>query len=68
VATLLVDLVRRSAPDRRITAYSFRAVSPLFDGSEARVNGTPPDADGVVKLWANNAAGRVTMTAEATLA
>lgn len=67
IATLLLDLVRRFAPDRQIIAYTFRAVSPLFDGGEARLNGTPPDADGVVKLWANDANDRVTMTAEATL-
>ena len=47
---------------------AFRAVSPLLDGTEARLNGTPPDANGIVKLWANDVNGRTTMTAEATLA
>jgi 3-methylfumaryl-CoA hydratase len=67
-ATLLVDLVRRNAPDRRIAEFSFRAVSPLFDGNPMSVNAAAPDADGVVKLWAANAEGNLAMTAEARLA
>jgi len=67
-ATLLVDLVRRNAPAARIAEFSFRAVSPLFDGNKMSVNATPPDADGVVKLWAANATGDLAMTAQARLA
>lgn len=67
-ATLLVDLVRRRAPGARIAEFSFRAVSPLFDGNSMSVNATPPDADGVVRLWAANADGDLAMTAEARLA
>jgi 3-methylfumaryl-CoA hydratase len=66
-ATLLVDLVRRNAPTARIEQFSFRAVSPLFDGNRMSVNATPPSADGVVKLWATNAEGDLAMTAEARL-
>ena len=68
IATLLVDLLRRNAPEKYITAFSFRAVSPLFDGNEMSVNATPPGADGVVKLWAANHEGDLAMTAEAKLA
>ena len=68
IATLLVDLVRRNAPDARIAEFSFRAVSPLFDGNRMSVNATPPDADGVVKLWAASADGDLAMTAQARLA
>ncbi len=67
-ATLLVDLVRRNAPAARIAEFSFRAVSPLFDGNNMSVNATPPDADGVVKLWAANADCDLAMTAQAKLA
>lgn len=66
-ATLLVDLVRRNAPDARVEQFSFRAVSPLFDGNRMSVNATAPDADGVVKLWAMNAENNLAMTAEARL-
>jgi 3-methylfumaryl-CoA hydratase len=67
-ATLLIDLVRRNAPTARIAEFSFRAVSPLFDGNKMSVNATPPDPNGVVKLWAANAAGDLAMTAQARLA
>ncbi|MDP1731407.1 MAG: MaoC family dehydratase N-terminal domain-containing protein [Devosia sp.] len=67
IATLLIDLVRRSAPDARIGAFTFRAVSPLFDGRKMSVNGTPPGTDGITKLWAANAEGDLAMSAEATL-
>ena len=66
-ATLLVDLVRSNAPAARIAEFSFRALSPLFDGNRMSVNATPPGADGVVKLWATNAEGDLAMTAEARL-
>ena len=58
-ATLLVDLIHRHAPEARIESFAFRAVSPLFDGNEMSVNATPPDADGIVKLWAANSDGRL---------
>jgi 3-methylfumaryl-CoA hydratase len=67
VATLLLDLVRRNAPEARIEAFSFRAISPLFDGAEMSVNASPPGTDGIVKLWAANADGGVAMTGEARL-
>jgi len=67
IATLLIELVRRNAPGSRIATFSFRAISPLINGRPMSVNGTPPDADGKVKLWAANAAGGLAMTAEAVL-
>ncbi|MCB1501563.1 MAG: MaoC family dehydratase N-terminal domain-containing protein [Bauldia sp.] len=66
-ATLLVDLVRRNAPAARIDSFSFRAMSPLFDGNDMSVNAALPDADGRVRLWAANAEGRLAMAAEASL-
>jgi 3-methylfumaryl-CoA hydratase len=68
IATLLVDLVRRNAPMARIAEFSFRAVSPLFDGNRMSVNATPPGSDGVVKLWAANADSNLAMTAQARFA
>jgi len=56
IATLLLDLVRRSAPERVLASFSFRAVSPLFDTAPFTVNGGP---DG--KLWAANARGGLAM-------
>ncbi|WEX08076.1 MaoC family dehydratase N-terminal domain-containing protein [Chelativorans sp. AA-79] len=64
-ATLLLDLVRRRLPAARVETFSFRAVSPLFDGREMHLNGNPPDAEGKVDLWATNAEGGLAMTATA---
>jgi 3-methylfumaryl-CoA hydratase len=68
VATLLVDLARRSQPNAQAIAPSFRAVSPLFDGSPILLDGTLPGKDRVAKLRAANVDGRLAMTAEAMLA
>jgi 3-methylfumaryl-CoA hydratase len=66
-ATLLVDLIRRNAPEARVDAFSFRAISPLFDGAEMSVNADPPGPDGRVNLWAANAEGGLAVSAEATV-
>lgn len=68
IATMLMDLLHRRVPQRRVEAFSFRAVSPLFDGNEMSVNATPPDAEGLVQLWAANHEGDLAMSAEARLA
>ncbi len=65
IATLLLDLVGRMVPEAGVAAYSFRAVSPVFGGSELHLNGTPPDGDGKVALWASDKDGRLAMKAEA---
>jgi 3-methylfumaryl-CoA hydratase len=68
IATLLIDLVRRQAPDARVESFSFRAVSPLFDGNTMSINGTPSGADGMARLWAANHDDAIAMLAEAKLA
>ena len=68
IATLLMDLVREHCYGRTVTAYQFRAVRPTFDGRPMRVNGAPAADGRSVRLWAQDADGWLTMTAEATLA
>ncbi len=41
LATLLLDLVRRNAPDADVAGFRFRAVRPTFDLHPFRVNGEP---------------------------
>ena len=67
IATLLVDLIRRNAPAARVDAFSFRAVSPLFDGAEMSVNALLPAKDGALTLWAANAEGGLAMSADARI-
>lgn len=67
VATLLLDLVRRQMPQARVKGFSFRAVSPLFDGAAVTLHGQPPDPEGRIALWATNAGGGLAMRAEARI-
>jgi 3-methylfumaryl-CoA hydratase len=67
IATLLMDLVRRSAPDADIASFRFKAVRPTFDLNPFSVNGQL-QADGkTVKLWSQDHEGWLTMDAVATL-
>jgi 3-methylfumaryl-CoA hydratase len=65
IATLLADLVRRST-DVPMTAFRFRAVSPLFNGSPCVACGVPEGQR--VRLWAEDGNGGVVMEAQAELA
>ena len=64
--TLLLDMVRRNAPDAEVATFRFRAVRPTFDLHPFRVNGEP-SSDGSVHLWAQDHEGFLTMDATATL-
>lgn len=66
IATLLLDLVHREWPGAAVTAFSFRAASPLFDTHPFRVCARP-DADGSVALWARDHRGALAMQARAEL-
>jgi 3-methylfumaryl-CoA hydratase len=68
IATLLVDLVRRSVPGAQLASFAFKAVRPTFDLHAFSVHGTP-SADGkTIELWAQDHEGWLTMQATATLA
>jgi 3-methylfumaryl-CoA hydratase len=65
IATLLMDLLRRHAPEAEVASFRFKAVRPTFDLHPFRVNG---ERDGnTVKLWAQDHEGWLTMDAVATL-
>ncbi len=67
IATLLLDLLRREAPQAELTQFQFKALRPTFDGRPMRVHGQP-SADGrTVHLWACDHQGWLTMDATATL-
>ena len=67
IATLLMDLVRRNAPQADVATFRFKAVRPTFDLNPLRVNGQV-QADGkTVKLWAQDHEAWLTMDAVATL-
>ena len=65
IATLLMDLLRREAPQADVATFRFKAVRPTFDLHPMRVNGR---RDGnAVHLWAQDHEGWLTMDASATL-
>jgi 3-methylfumaryl-CoA hydratase len=66
IATLLVDLLRRSRPDTVLRGYSFRAMRPLYDTADFDTCGQPDEAARSAKLWTRDAEGAVTMEATAT--
>ena len=67
IATMLAELVRTHRPGATMTAFEFRAVSPLFDIAAFDVCGRPVDDGRTVDLWARNAEGGLAMQATATL-
>ncbi|HEX6703810.1 MAG TPA: MaoC family dehydratase N-terminal domain-containing protein [Albitalea sp.] len=67
IATLLMDLVRRNAPDAEVATFRFKAVRPTFDLNPFRVNGQLQDDGKTIKLWAQDHEGWLTMDAVATL-
>ena len=66
IATLLLDLLRRSQPEARVGNFTFRAVSPVFDTTPFVVCGVPME-NGTVRLWARHANGGLAMEATAGL-
>jgi 3-methylfumaryl-CoA hydratase len=67
IATLLLDLLRRHAPQAELATFRFKALRPTFDGRPMRVNGTPQSDGKTVHLWAQDHEGWLTMDATAVL-
>jgi 3-methylfumaryl-CoA hydratase len=67
IATLLMDLLRRHAPDRDVAAFRFKAVRPTFDLNPFKVSGEPQSDGKSVRLWAQDHEAWLTMDAVATL-
>jgi 3-methylfumaryl-CoA hydratase len=66
IATMLADLVRNNLPAANVSAFSFRAVAPLFDTNRFRVCGRLDDQR-TVKLWAEGPGQILAVEAVATL-
>jgi 3-methylfumaryl-CoA hydratase len=65
-ATLLVDLVRRNAPQATLKTFAFRALRPLYDTADFSTCGDPGESNRAARLWTRDAEGAVTMEATAT--
>ncbi len=66
LAILLLDLLRREAPDRALASFDYRAMAPVFDTAPFTVAGAPND-DGA-SVWIVGADGGVAMAGEARFA
>jgi 3-methylfumaryl-CoA hydratase len=66
IATLLLDLVRRSAPAAFVRRFEFKAVRPSFAGDRLHLKGQP-QADGRAGLWAHSPEGSLAMQATADI-
>jgi 3-methylfumaryl-CoA hydratase len=66
IATMLADLVRNNLPAANVSAFSFRAVAPLFDTNPFRVCGRLDDQR-TVKLWAEGPRQELAVEAIASL-
>jgi 3-methylfumaryl-CoA hydratase len=64
IATLLLDLLRREAPEAEVHRFQFRAKRPLFDIHRFTVCGRRDASDGFA-LWACDHEGRLAMQAHA---
>ena len=68
IATLMVDLCRRSRPDAEIKEFSFRALSPLFVDHAMTLGGAPSDEGSSAAVWAANDQGGLASQGEGKFA
>ncbi len=67
IATLLMDLLRREAPQAQVASFRFKAVRPIFDLHPFRLNGQLATDGKTVHLWASDHEGWLAMDATAVL-
>lgn len=67
IATLLLDLLRRSMPNVQVKTFTFKAMKPIFDIAPFKVCASK-GGDKAVKLWAVTPEGHIAMDASVTLA
>lgn len=66
IATMMLELLRRSMPAASVCEFSFRAISPIFDVAPFLVCGRR-EGDRSVRLWVTTAEGGLAMDGSATL-
>jgi 3-methylfumaryl-CoA hydratase len=63
---LLLDLIRRFAPERTLESFEYRALQPLFCGHPIALCGLPEPGGLSFSVWAENEHGIVAMRARGT--
>ena len=64
-ATLLIDLLRRNAPEIEVKTFA-SALRPLYDTASFFTCGLPQEQNRMARLWTRDAEGAVSMEATAT--
>jgi 3-methylfumaryl-CoA hydratase len=67
-ALLLLDAVRRAAPERALASFAYRAVRPLYCRRLMRLCAVTPAGGGRLDVWAEDHEGYVAMRGEAVFA
>ena len=67
LATLLLDLLRREAPQAIVRSFEFRAVSTVFDNETFSVHGAAEQDGKTFQLWARRKDGALAMNAKAII-
>jgi 3-methylfumaryl-CoA hydratase len=60
-----MELARRQQESKRMVAFSFRAVSPVFDIASFQISGRSSDDGRAAQLWASKEDGSLAMKADA---
>ena len=68
IALLLLETVRRSAPDARIAQFDYRSGRPLYAGAPCALSVALGETRRDARLWAADAKGAIVQTASVTFA
>lgn len=68
LATLMIEQVRTHLPAATVAAFSFRALSPIFDTAPFAVAGQPAEDGTHADVWVADPAGTLAMRGDVTLA
>ncbi len=66
IALHLLETVRRFVPEAAVAQFEYRSTRPLYAGTRCTLAGSPSGAD--LRLWAQNADGKVVQAASMKLA
>ncbi len=61
LAILMTDQARRHCPDRRVAAFAFRALSPIYDSAAFTVAGQPDPESPSAEVWVADPGGLLAM-------
>ena len=67
LATLLLDLLRREAPEAIVRSFEFRAISTVFENEKFSVHGAAEQDGKTFHLWARRQDGALAMDAKAII-